>query len=86
MDLDDLLTHYFGTTEIDALYDEALAAGGERLRIDFAVERSPDRRFALWALMETLGEAPPPAEVFADDPDLRRAADAYLDAMWKATR
>ena len=39
MDLDALLTHYFGTTEIDALDDGALAAGGERLRIDFAVER-----------------------------------------------
>ena len=83
MDLDALLHHYFGTAELDALSAAALARGKERLAIDFGTEREPSRRFALWVLMESLGTAPPPAEAFDDEPDLRRAAEDYLSVAWR---
>lgn len=86
MDLDALLHHYFGEADPTTLSDAALAQGRERLRIDFGVEREPGRRFALWTLMEALECAPPPAEAFAEEPALRRAADEYLDASWRLAR
>jgi hypothetical protein len=85
MDLDALLLHYFGSTDLDALAPEPLALGKERLAIAFGVERDPGRRFALWAVMEVLGIAPPPAEAFKDAA-LRRAAEDYLSAAWKLER
>lgn len=85
MDMDALLTHYFGTDAPETLDDAALADGIERLGIDFGVERSPDRRFALWVLLDSFGAAPPPADAFEDERQ-REAANRYLDAVWKAER
>lgn len=85
MDLDTLLLHYFGTRDPSAIEPDRLAAGLEKLGIDFGVEQEPGRRFALWTLMEAFGIAPPPAEAF-EDPALRRAADSYLSAAWKLQR
>ena len=62
-----------------------LASALHRLSVDFGVERSPERRFALWVLLDSLGEAPAPADAF-DDPAHREAANRYLDAVWKAER
>lgn len=86
MDLDQLLDHYFAADDPDAIAPDALAAGKERLAIDFGVERDPSRKFALWTLMDALGFAPPPAEAFEKEPDLRRAADNYLSAAWRLER
>ena len=86
MELDALLLHYFNTDRVDALSSQALRDGNERLRIDFGVERDPGRRFALWTLLEALGDAPSPAEAFPKHPELRRAAEDYLSAAWKLTR
>ncbi|WP_448664228.1 hypothetical protein ACG3SL_06000 [Sphingomonas sp. CJ20] len=86
MDLDALLNHYFGTDDPDAIDDAALAAGKERLGIDFGVERDPARRFALWTLMEALGFAPSPADAFPKHPQLKQAADEYLSAAWRLER
>lgn len=83
MDLDDLLTHYFGSDDLDGLSESALALGKERLGIDFGTERDPSRRFALWSLMEGLGFAPLPADAFKKEPALKRAADDYLSAAWR---
>ena len=82
MDLDALLDHYFASTDPDAIDAAQFAAGKERLSIDFGVEQDPSRKFALWALMEALGFAPPPAEAFKE-PRLKRAAEDYLSAAWK---
>lgn len=85
MDLDQLLSHYFGTDPDDA--DPAtLAAARERIGIDFGIERDPSRRFALWTLMAALDFAPPPAEAFAKEPALRAAADRYLDEAYRIER
>lgn len=86
MDLDALLLHYFGTHDPDDLTETGLALGCERLKVDFGIEREPGRRFALWTLMEVFGIAPPPADAFAEDPELKAAADEYLGAAWKAER
>ncbi len=86
MDLDALLLHYFGTDMPEDLPEAERERGQERLRIDFGVEREPSRRFALWVLMEGLGIAPLPADAFAKAPDLKAAADRYLDAAWKLDR
>jgi hypothetical protein len=80
VDLDALLLHYFGTDDPDALTDTGLQLGLERLRVDFGRERESGRRFALWTLMDVFGAAPLPAEAFAKEPELRRAAEDYLDA------
>jgi len=85
MDLEALLHHYFGTVDIEALDAGQLAQGHEKLALDFGVEREAGRRFALWTLMEALGDAPPPAEAF-DDPALQRAAENYLSAAWRVQR
>lgn len=86
MDLDALLTHYFGTDEPEALDDAARARGEERLRIDFGVEQEPSRKFALWVVMEGLGIAPLPAQAFEKTPALKAAAERYLDAAWRLER
>lgn len=85
MDLDALLHHFFGTTELDTLDDAALELGVERLGTAFGTEREPGRRFALWTLLHALGEAPDPATAFKDSRE-RAAAEAYARAAGRAER
>ncbi len=85
MDLDDLLYHYIGTADPDELDAAAIAAAGERMAIDFGVERDAGRRFALWALMHGLGIAPDPERAFKE-PRERAAAHAYARIARSADR
>ena len=78
MDFDDQLRRYFGTADLAGLQGEALAAGLERMRVDFGLERDRGRRFALWALMHMLGAAPDLDVAFADPAD-RDAARGFMD-------
>ena len=86
MELDTLLTHFFGNDDPASLseadYDRAI----EQLRIAFGVEREPGRKFALWCLMEALGVAPLPADAFPKDAQLKAAADEYLSAAFRLER
>lgn len=77
MDFHDLLFRYFGTAEIEALNASALTAGLDRMRVDFGLETNAGRRFALWALMYMLGDAPD-LEAF-EDADEREAARRFMD-------
>lgn len=86
MDLDGLLHHYFGTDDPAALDSDAFAAALGQLKIGFGTEREAGRRFALWCLLDALGEAPLPADAFAKEPALRAAADDYLRAAWRLER
>ena len=86
MELDQLVEHFFGTPDPATLTEQDYAAGLDRLRIGFGVERETSRRFALWTLLDALGEAPPPAEAFAKEPALRDAAERYLDAAFRLER
>lgn len=86
MDLDQLLHHYFGTADPDELSADAMDTARQRMAVDFGVERDPSRRFALWTLMDAFGFAPPPAEAFEKTPELRAAAERYLDAAYRVER
>ncbi|WP_298401129.1 hypothetical protein [Sphingobium sp.] len=79
MNFDDQLQRYFGTREIDALPADAMAAGIERMRVDFGLETDGGRRFALWSLLFLLGQAPD-LDAFEDAAE-REAARNFMDLM-----
>ncbi|MPT48679.1 MAG: hypothetical protein E2598_09710 [Sphingobium sp.] len=85
MDLELLLTHYFGTVDLEQVDETSLVLGQEKLALDFGTEQEPGRRFALWVLMEALGSAPVPADAFAkpEEAQLRSAAEEYLTTAWR---
>ena len=83
MDFDDQLNRYFGTADLAAIHPEALAAGTERLRVDFGLETNPGRRFALWALMHMLDVAPD-LDVAFKDPAERDLARDFMDMVNRA--
>lgn len=78
MQLDDQLRRYFGTTDIAQVPPSALAAGLERMAVDFGLETDRPRRFALWTLMHMLGAAPD-IDVSFENPDDRAAARRFLE-------
>ena len=78
MDFDDLLRRYFGTADPAAIAPGALTAGIERLQVDLGLEKDRGRRFALWALLHMLGEAPDLDVAFRDEAD-REAARNFMD-------
>jgi hypothetical protein len=86
MDLDSLIQHFFGTDDPATLTEAEFERGLEQLKIGFGVEREPGRRFALWLLLEGLGQAPLPAEAFAKEPKLKAAAEDYLSAAFRLER
>jgi len=83
MDFNDQLTRYFGTADLAAIHPEALAAGTERMRVDFGLETNPGRRFALWALMHMLGVAPDLDVAFKDAGERDLARD-FMDMVDRA--
>ena len=80
MDLDDLLHRYFGTTDLTDASPAVRAAGVERLRVEFGLETDRGRRFALWALLYQLGEAPD-LDVAFKEPTDRDAARNLMDLL-----
>ena len=73
MDLDNLLRHYFSTSNVAEASPEVLAAGIDRLRVDFGLEIDRSRRFALWSLLYMLGQAPDLDVAFKDAADKEAA-------------
>lgn len=80
MDLDDQFRRYFGTADLGSLTPAALAAGTEHLRVDFGLEKTPDRKFALWALLHVLGAAPDLDVAFKTESE-RDAARSFMELM-----
>lgn len=78
MDLDDQMRRYFGTSDVASIPPSALVAGVERMQVDLGMESDPARRFAIWALLYTMGGAPDPDVAFPDRPT-RDAARALMD-------
>ena len=78
MDFQDLLMRYFGQSEIEALNPATLEAGTERMRVDLGLEKDRGRRFALWALLYMLGDAPDLDIAFKEAAD-RDAARDFMD-------
>ena len=81
--LDDQLRHYFGTADMAAVPPAALAAGLERVRVDFGLAKDRGQRFALWALMHMLGAAPDLDVAFKDPAD-RDAARTFMELAERA--
>ena len=83
MDFDDQLRRYFGTRDLPSISPAVLAAGIERMKVDLGLEKDRARRFALWALLHMLGEAPDLDVAFKDEAD-REAARNFMDLMGRA--
>jgi len=83
MDLQDLLTRYFGQADIGSIPASTLEAGMERMQVDFGLEQHPGRRFGLWALMYMLGNAPELDIAFEDETE-RNAARNFMDMVDQA--
>lgn len=80
MNLHDQIYRYFGTSDLAAVPPEALNAGIEHMKVDFGLTRDAGERFALWALLQTLGSAPDPDAAFTNEAD-RKAARNFINLI-----
>lgn len=80
MDFDDQMRRYFGSTDLGEVSAAVLESGKERLAVDFGLEKDRGRRFAMWALMHILGNAPD-LDIAFTDPNEQNAAREFMDMM-----
>ena len=80
MNLDQLLQHYFGTSDLAEASPAVQESGIDRLRVDFGLESDRERRFALWSLLYMLGHAPDLDIAFEEEED-REAARNFMDLV-----
>jgi hypothetical protein len=78
MNFDNQLRRYFGISNLAEVPPEALAAGIEHMKVDLGLSKDRGERFALWALLHTLGSAPDLDVVFQSEAD-REAARNFMD-------
>ncbi|MCP5397313.1 MAG: hypothetical protein H6918_11395 [Sphingomonadaceae bacterium] len=83
MEFDDQLRRFFGTDDLASLSPAGLAAGIEKLQVDFGLEQSRERRFALWTLLHMFGAAPD-LDVAFDNEDDRNSARDFMELMERA--
>lgn len=83
MDFDDQLRRYFATEDLMTISPEVLAAGVERMRVDFGMEKAGERRFALWALLHMFGAAPD-LDVAFESEEERNSARNLMELMERA--
>jgi hypothetical protein len=84
MNLDDQFRRYFGTSDLTSVPPEALNAGIEHMKVDLGLTKDRSERFALWALLHTMGSAPDLDVVFKSDED-RDAARNLMDLIQGAS-
>ena len=80
MDFDALLQRYFGTTDLSEASPALVESGIDRLRVDLGLETERERKFALWSLLYTLGQAPDLDVAFENETD-REAARNFMDLL-----
>ncbi len=80
MDLDTLLSRYFGNTDVSSVSTDVLVSGIERCQADLGLEQDRGKRFALWAMLHMLGSAPALHVVF-EDPGDQDAARTFMDLL-----
>jgi hypothetical protein len=80
MNFDDQIRRYFGVSDLAAVPPEALAAGIEHMKVDLGLTKDRGERFALWALLFTLGSAPDLDVVFESEAD-REMSRNFMDLM-----
>jgi len=83
MNFDDQIRRYFGISDLGAVPPEALNAGIEHMRVDLGLTKDRGERFALWALLYTLGSAPDLDVAFESEAD-REAARNFMDLIQDA--
>ena len=83
MNFDDQIHRYFGTSDLASVPPEALNAGVEHMKVDLGLTKDRGERFALWALLHTLGSAPDLDVVFEAERD-REAARNFMDLIQSA--
>lgn len=84
MNLDDQIRRYFGISDLAAVPPEALSAGIEHMKVDLGLTKDRGERFALWALLHTLGSGPDLDVVFETEAD-REAARNFMDLIQGAS-
>jgi hypothetical protein len=84
MNFDDQIQRYFGTSNLAEVPPEALVAGIEHMQVDLGLTKDRGERFALWALLYTLGAAPDLDVVFKSEAD-RDAARNFMDLIQGAS-
>lgn len=84
VNFDDQIRRYFGISNLAAVSPEALGAGIEHMKVDLGLTRDRGERFALWALLYTLGTAPDLDVVFENEAD-REAARNFMDLIQGAS-
>jgi hypothetical protein len=84
MNLDDQIRRYFGTSNLTSVSPEALNAGIEHMKVNLGLTRDRGERFALWALLHTLGSAPDLDVAFESEAD-REAARNFMDLIQGAS-
>ena len=80
MNFEDQIRRYFGTSDLASVPPEALNAGIEHMQVDLGLTKDRGERFALWALLYTLGSAPDLDVAFANEAD-RDAARNFMDLL-----
>lgn len=85
MDFDDLLRRYLGSADLTQVSSAVLAAGIERMLVDFGLERDRGKRFALWSVLHLL-DAAPELDVAFKEPADREAARNLMDLLGAAAR
>ena len=80
MNFDDQIRRYFGTISLEQVTPAAFDAGIEHLLVDLGLAKDRAERFALWALLHTLGASPDLDAVF-ENPEEREAARNFMDLM-----
>lgn len=80
MNFDDQIHRYFGSPDLAAVPAEALNAGIERMKVDLGLTKDRGERFALWALLYTLGSAPDLDLVFENAAE-RDAARNFMEVI-----
>ena len=80
MNFDDQIRRYFGIADLRAVPPEALDAGIEHMKVDLGLTKDRGERFALWALLHTLGSAPDLDVAFDREAD-REAARNFMDLI-----
>ena len=84
MNLDDQIRRYFGISNLAEVPPEALDAGIEHMKVDLGLTKDRGERFALWALLHTLGSAPDLDVVFQTEAE-REAARNFMDLVQSAS-
>jgi hypothetical protein len=80
MNFDDQIRRYFGTSSLAEVAPAAFEAGIEHMLVDLGLAKDRGERFALWALLFTLGASPDLDAVFKN-PEEREAARNFMDLM-----